>query len=94
MFLSVEVLVEQHSPRVIYVSDRATMENVIAQTDTYTIGTGYIIPTFTGVGMSSIPLDTDEQMEIGIITLREAGLSPLARDFVKVLTDSLYRWSK
>lgn len=94
VFFSEELMVEQHSPQVIYVSDRATMENVIAQTDTYTIGTGYIIPTFTGVGMSSIPLDTDEQMEIGIITLREAGLSSLARDFVKVLTDSLYRWSK
>ena len=94
VFFSEELMVERCRPRVVHVSDRATMENVIAQTDAYTIGTGYIIPTFTGVGMSSIPLDTDEQMEIGILTLREAGLSPLASDFVKVLTDSLYRWSK
>lgn len=94
VFFSEELMIEQHSPRVIYVSDRATMENVISQTDAYTIGTGYIIPTFTGAGMSSIPLDTDEQMEIGIIALRESQLSSLACEFVQVLTDSLVRWSR
>lgn len=94
VFFSEELMIEQHSPRVIYVSDRATMENVIAQTDAYTIGTGYIIPTFTGAGMSSIPLATDEQMEIGVITLRESSLSALVSEFVQVLTDSLIRWGK
>lgn len=94
VFFSEELMVEQHSPRVISVSDRATMENIIAKTDAYTIGTGYIIPTFTGSGMSSIPLNTDERMEIGVLTLKDTSLSPIAADFVNVLTESMNRWSK
>lgn len=94
VFFSEELMVEQHSSRVIYVSDRATMENVIAETDAYTIGTGYIIPTFTGSGMSSIPLDTGDHMDIGVITLRDSALSAVAADFIQGLTDSMHRWSR
>ncbi len=94
IFFSEELMAEQHSSRIVYVSDRATMENIIAETDTYTIGTGYIIPSFTGSGMSSIPLNTDDHMDIGVITLRDSTLSSVAADFIKVLTDSMNRWSK
>lgn len=94
VFFSEELMVEQHSPRIIYVSDRATMENIISETDAYTIGTGYIIPSFTGSGMTSLPLSTSDRMEIGVLSLRENVLSHIAADFVKALTDSMRKWSK
>lgn len=91
---SEELLVRSAGDRIVSVKDRATMENIITKTDAYNIGTGYIIPSVTGSGLCSIPLCTQEQMNVGYIKVAGTPLSAPAAQFISALSDSVDRWSR
>ena len=63
-----EALMAESPEKVIYAHDRGTMNNIIANTNSYNIGSGYIIPGIIPDELISIPLaEFDSVMRIGWI---------------------------
>ena len=71
--------------RVIGVSDRATIYNVIAHTDCISTGSGILPAGYCDERLVSIPLEDQHDMILGTIRLRGRALSPLEQRFVKIL---------
>jgi len=85
-----EIVVINKPDKIIYVQDRATMNNIIANTDSYNIGTGYLQAGIIDSQITSMPLHghTDE-MIIVWIKLKSTKLTDEITTFVDFLTDSL-----
>ena len=73
------------SDRIIRVSDRAAIENMMIGLDGYTIATGILPNRLHGDDIVSLPLDADEHMRIGYITNAGRTLSELASAYVDKL---------
>lgn len=79
--------------KVVYVKDRATTNNLIANTDCYNIGTGCLIDGVISEDIISIPIDGySEKMTVGWIKLKHAEYCEELQGYVeklkKALTDS------
>lgn len=88
-YFSEEVLSTLDHPRKIAVSDRATIFNLLTALDGYTITTGIVSPVLNGSNVVAVPLDADEVMTIGYISLENSTLSPLAQVYVEKMTKIL-----
>ncbi|MCI1480698.1 MAG: LysR family transcriptional regulator [Eggerthellaceae bacterium] len=76
-----------HTRNVLF-SDNGTLANVLARhDDAYTIFTG-VFPE--GQGIASIPLETDEVMNVGYIKRKGAPLSPLADEFLAFASERIF----
>lgn len=76
--------------RKIHTEDRGTLLNILANTNAYNIGTGYINRDYIPSNILAIPLkDTQEKMSIGWIHLKNRAHSHLTKEFVKFLKESL-----
>ena len=83
--------IENH-PKIIYTSDRGTTNNIISNTDSFNIGTGYLIPQIIPEEITAIPLrGFDKQILLGWIHLKKYDLSEDVTLFVELVKDSLYR---
>ena len=70
----------QPSKKSIIVSDRATLFNLLIGLDGYTISSGILSTDLNGDNIVSIPLDSDEVMEIGYIC--DGSLSNMAKNYL------------
>lgn len=66
----------------IVVTDRATLFNLLIGLDGYTISSGIMSSDLNGDNIVAIPLESDEEMEIGLVKLAGRPLSPVAKQFV------------
>ncbi|MDR1567233.1 MAG: LysR family transcriptional regulator [Streptococcaceae bacterium] len=66
----------------IVVSDRATLFNLLIGLDGYTISTGILNSDLNGDNIIAIPLEIDEQIEIGYITHLQSKSSKMAESFL------------
>lgn len=73
----------------IFLNDRATMDSMLLHTNGYNIGTGLTEPAFIDPDVTAIPLDTNEQLSIGILTRTGHQLGPDLQDFVHNLAEDL-----
>ena len=88
---SEEMIILDDPQKLIYSHDRGTTNNIIASTDCYTIGTGYIIPGIIPDEITSIPLTGyGDQIQLGWIQLKNQELSPEAQTFLELIKDSLW----
>ena len=79
-----------YSKKVIYIHDRATAYNIIANTDAFSIGTGIIPDGFGDERIITIPIDNDTQeMKLGWIKLKSKQLTNEIFDFVKYLEEAI-----
>lgn len=80
--------------RCISVNNRATMMNVLAQTDAFTTGSGLLVESFISQAVVTVPLADKNNIRIGWIVPEDSKLSPLAEQFVsfleKSITDSIH----
>ena len=72
-----------HEQRVI-ISDRGTLSNLLAHHTGYTVSTG-ILSSEMHTGIVSVPLKTEEVMEIGYVVHGERQLSALAQCYIERL---------
>lgn len=80
-----EEIVNLNCDKHIEISDRATLMNVLLDTDGYTIGTG-IMPSLLNEGrIVSIPFESDDFYIIGYILRTDKKPSELAEKFLKML---------
>lgn len=92
--LAEDLVFNDESEQKIFVHDRGTMMNVIANTDAYNIGTGYLISKIIPDEIVSIPLEGNhEEMCLGWVHLKEKKVSFLTKQFVDIMVKSLKDYS-
>ena len=84
-FLSEETESKYTFPDVIRTNDRATMMELIRQIHAFTICCGIMDDVYKKQGFIAVPIDTDETMKIGYVTLKNAKLSPVSEEYVRQL---------
>lgn len=71
----------------ILVLERASMNNIICNTDSYNIGTGFISKTVTDERLISIPIkDLNDRLIVGWIKLKSMDLSCYEKEFISLCT--------
>ncbi|MBR3475030.1 MAG: LysR family transcriptional regulator [Oscillospiraceae bacterium] len=73
-------------PRMVCVSDRATIYNIMAHTDCVSTGSGVLPPGYADAGLTAIPLAGQRDMRLGYIHRREP-LNRLQARFVELLKE-------
>ncbi|MCD8201244.1 MAG: LysR family transcriptional regulator [Clostridia bacterium] len=84
-YFSEEVFSEVARSKVIHVSDRATIFNLMAQVNGYTVSTGILHNDLNKEDIVSVPLRPAQDIQIGWISNKKAVPSREARDFVDEL---------
>ena len=84
-YFSEEILSTLAHKKDILVRDRATLFNLLIGLDGYTICSGVINESLNGSNIVAIPLDVDDQMDIGYITHRKGMLSRLGSTYLEAL---------
>jgi len=67
--------------RKIHISDRGTLTNLLTHYDGYTLSTG-VLSSEMNTGITSIPLDVDETMQVGYVMHAERRPSPLLESYL------------
>lgn len=84
-YFSEEILSTMTHQKMIKVSDRATLFNLLIGLDGYTISTGIISEELNGANIIAIPLDVDEIINIGYIVHKDTARSKLGQIFIEAL---------
>ena len=87
-FMAEELIADGEGTRVIRVSDRATLFNLLLGLNGYTIASGVISPELNPE-IASVRLEADGDMEIGVIRHRSAVPGPLYHRYVEYLKQEL-----
>lgn len=80
-----EILSTLPNDKIVRVSDRASVVNLLIGLDGYTISSGIMPSYLQGDALIAIPLAVEETMTIGYIQLANQKLSPLATYYVEAL---------
>ena len=84
-YFSEEILSTIPHKKMIHVSDRATLFNLLIGLNGYTICTGVLNKTLNGENILSVPLKTDEKINVGWIMSEKARLSRFGLDYIAEL---------
>lgn len=84
-YYSEELHSTQESPRSIVVTDRATLFNLLIGLNGYTISSGILSSDLNGNDIVSIPLESDEIMEIGYISPINRSLNVVSERYLEHL---------
>ena len=90
-YLAEEILSTNNYQRTIKANDRATMLNLMVGLNGYTLCSGIICEELNGDDFIAVPFDddSDEQMEIGYITLKNVILSEMAEIYIREIKEYL-----
>ncbi|MBR5251193.1 MAG: LysR family transcriptional regulator [Oscillospiraceae bacterium] len=76
--------------RTVYVRDRATTINMLANTDSYNVGTGCIIDGIVDSSITSVPLEGHcERMTVGWIKLKNTDISPIMERYINSIKSAI-----
>lgn len=81
-YYSEELYSTEEAPKSIVVTDRATLFNLLIGLNGYTICSGIVSSALNGPEIVSVPLISDEEMELGYIYLPARPLSPLSKRYL------------
>ena len=87
LYFSEELLPFESHRKTIVVTDRATLFNLLRGVDGYTICSGMLNSNLNGSDIVSVPLETDETMQLGYLTNDRARLSPMAKRYLEELRE-------
>jgi DNA-binding transcriptional LysR family regulator len=88
-YFSEEILSTIRRKKVIYVSDRATLFNLLIRLNGYTICSGILNSNLNGDNIIALPLETDEDMTVGWIHNPKVHLSQFAQSYLEELNTAL-----
>lgn len=86
-YFSEELHPTQMVDKQIVVTDRATLFNLLIGLDGYTISSGILSADLNGEDIVSVPLESDERMEVGLLRLAGRPLSSVAARYVEHLRE-------
>lgn len=84
-YFSEELFSTAESPKNLIVTDRATLFNLLIGLNGYTICSGILSSDLNGDDIVAIPLESDEQMEVGCISAKGRPLSAVSRRYLEHL---------
>lgn len=84
-YYSEELHSAEESPKSIIVTDRATLFNLLIGLNGYTISSGILSSDLNGTNIVSIPLESNEIMEIGYIAPTDRPLAPVSKHYLEHL---------
>lgn len=84
-YFSEEILSTRSVKKSVKVSDRAAMVNLMIGVNGYTICTGVFPEYLHGDDILSIPLDSDENIQVGTITHKDATVTSLGEIYLEAL---------
>lgn len=84
-YFSEEILSTIPHKKIVYVSDRATLFNLLIGLNGYTICTGFLNSNLNGDNIISIPLETTENINVGWIKNDKTTLSSFAVTYINEL---------
>lgn len=84
-YFSEELHSTEESPQSIIVTDRATLFNLLIGLNGYTISSGILSSDLNGNNIVSIPLDSNETMEIGYIAPTDRPLNTVSSRYLEHL---------
>ncbi len=93
-YFAEELHITEESPKNIVVSDRATLFNLLIGLNGYTIASGVLSSDLNGDDIVSIPLVSDEYMDIGYITLKDKPLNAITNRYIEHLTQYISNYPK
>lgn len=85
-YFAEEVLSTYEYKRTIKANDRATMLNLMKGLNGYTLCSGIISEDLNGNDYCAVPLKTEEKMTIGYIKKKGIPLSPIAKEYLSLLS--------
>jgi len=84
LYFSEEAVIVK-AKQAVLVLERASMNNIICNTNSYNIGTGFIAKSVTDKRLTSLPLkDLKDRLIVGWIKLKNIELSPYEREFISL----------
>lgn len=86
-YFSEELHITEESPKSIVVTDRASLFNLVIGLNGYTISSGILSSDLNGNDIVSIPLESEEKMEIGYIEPIERPLGKVSRRYLEHLKE-------
>ena len=89
-----EALSDIPRSKTIACSDRASLSELIAALNGYTITSGILVGISDGTSLVTVPLETDIELSLGYITRKGAKLSEIESKFVEKLTKNLDRYAR
>ena len=84
-YYSEELHSTEESPQSIIVTDRATLFNLLIGLNGYTISSGILSSDLNGTNIVSIPLESNETMEVGYISPTDRPLNAVSKRYLKHL---------
>lgn len=93
-YFSEELHSTDESPKSIIVTDRATLFNLLIGLNGYTVSSGILSQDLNGSEIVSIPLESDEEMEIGYICHENRPLSRLAERYLEHFRQYIENYGK
>lgn len=84
-YFAEELHITAQSPKNIIVSDRASLFNLLIGLDGYTISSGILSSDLNGDNIVSIPLESDERMDIGYITTTDRPMNYMTQRYLEHL---------
>lgn len=84
-FFTEEITDDSNASKLIEISDRASLMNVLLTTDAYTVGTGIMPSTLNDGKIISIPIESDAYYNIGYIIQAERKCTDLTQRFIEML---------
>lgn len=84
-YFSEEILSTAPHKKIIHVSDRATLFNLLIGLNGYTVCTGVLNSNLNGDNIISVPLKTEEKINVGYIRHEKAFLSTFAIAYIDEL---------
>ncbi len=85
-YFAEELHITEQAPKSIVVTDRATLFNLLIGLEGYTISSGVFSQVLNGTQIVSIPLVSDEIMDIGVIMNSDRPLNHLSQRYIEHLT--------
>ena len=80
-----EMISGEFANKHIVINDRATLMNVLLQTDAYTVGTG-IMPSALNEGkIISVPLESNSLYSVGYLTRDDRKATPILENFISLV---------
>ena len=88
-----EALADAKRRKAIATTDRATLSELIAALNGYTVTSGILVGISDGKGLATVALDTDVKLHLGYIVKKDAVLSSAAVKFAEKLKANLERYA-
>ncbi len=88
-----EALADVRRRKVIATTDRASLSELIAALNGYTVTSGILVGISDGKGLATVRLDTDVKLHLGYIVKKGIELSAIATKFVEKLKANLERYA-